>query len=296
MTGIDWLGTALLERMANPEVQPLPDERQGVDVLRLDRIDTFLSGNKLYKLLDYLPVFGASGRKRLVSVGGRHSNHLHALAALGHHGGIATVGLVRGYSGQTLTPALMDCQTLGMTLEFLDRRQWACRYDPEWQQNQCGRLDGFWIGEGGDRGGAELPTHMGGAMLAASMQGYQQVWVAVGSGTMARLLAPFVPSDCELVGVNVVADQGEQYRRWPGWNVAGRRLLDATGGRFGHCSEAMLAIIRHYDELGLPLDPVYGVRLLMTWLEHRHAIAGNVLLIHGGGLQGRRGVGLPWPI
>lgn len=49
------------------------------ECLRLDQLHPTLSGNKFFKLLGHLEVFRSSGRSRLLSFGGRWSNHLHAL-------------------------------------------------------------------------------------------------------------------------------------------------------------------------------------------------------------------------
>jgi 1-aminocyclopropane-1-carboxylate deaminase len=52
-------------------------------VLRLDLIDPLISGNKWFKLSSYLALAAESGAAGLISLGGAHSNHLHALAAAG---------------------------------------------------------------------------------------------------------------------------------------------------------------------------------------------------------------------
>ena len=53
-------------------------------VARFDKLDNGLSGNKAFKLLPQLIRAHRSGVKTLLSFGGWHSNHLHALA----HGGV----------------------------------------------------------------------------------------------------------------------------------------------------------------------------------------------------------------
>ena len=72
--------------------------RAGVElaVLRLDLLDPLLSGNKWFKLRPHIEAAAAAGAYGLISLGGAHSNHLHALAAAGQRFGFATVGLLRG--------------------------------------------------------------------------------------------------------------------------------------------------------------------------------------------------------
>jgi len=266
-----------------------------VDVLRLDAIHPVLSGNKLFKLAGYLADIEEGAGSCLITPGGVYSNHLHAVAAAGAWLGIPTVGLVRGYASQALTPTLQDCQHWGMKLVFLDRKTYACRYDPAWQQQQASAHQAVWIGEGG--AGAEALC--GGRYLAQYCDGYDEVWLAVGSGTTASMLQPFLGAQTRLVGVNVVADQGKQQRLWKQSFPAETWTLieTASWGRFGRLDDVGRALIQQADQAGLPLDPVYGVRLLRAFLEHGPTVPGaRCLLIHGGGLQGRRGYGLDWPL
>lgn len=67
-------------------LEPLPlDWLNGVElaVLRLDRIDPLISGNKWFKLTQHLADAQQAGADGIISLGGAHSNHLHALAAAG---------------------------------------------------------------------------------------------------------------------------------------------------------------------------------------------------------------------
>ncbi len=94
-------------------------DRAGVElaILRLDQVDPLLSGNKWYKLAHHLAAARAADAKGLISLGGRHSNHLHALAAAGQRFGLPTVGLLRGEPQATAT--VQDLQRFGMTLHWL---------------------------------------------------------------------------------------------------------------------------------------------------------------------------------
>ncbi|EGH98316.1 1-aminocyclopropane-1-carboxylate deaminase, partial [Pseudomonas amygdali pv. lachrymans str. M302278] len=77
---LGWQPTAALQRLSLPWLQ-----HAGVEVamLRLDRIDTLISGNKWFKLSDHLKQAVTVGAQGVISLGGAHSNHLHALAAAG---------------------------------------------------------------------------------------------------------------------------------------------------------------------------------------------------------------------
>src|SRR5690625_7746489 len=97
--------------------------RLGLEVLvrRDDLVHPALPGYKFYKLNHNLHRAHQEGYTRVVSFGGAHSNHLHALAAAGHLYGFATHGLERGERPRKLSPTVEDEQALGMTLDFVHR-------------------------------------------------------------------------------------------------------------------------------------------------------------------------------
>lgn len=276
-------------------LQPLPAAAVvplTADVLRLDQVDPGLSGNKWLKLQGWWQQFQAGAYQALLSFGGAHSNHLHALAHLAARAQVPLRLLVRGYAAAPLTPTLQDCLALGAQLEFLDRSQWARRYDGVWQQALADRYQALVIPEGG----AGEPGLQGCRALASIACRYDQVWLAVGSGTTALGLAQGLAAQgarTVLVGVNAVADQGERRRQWQQQMpeaVHWQLLDDAHGGGFARCSGELLALIRRYDALGLPLEPVYTAKLVQALEQRATALAGQrVLLLHSGGLQGRRG-------
>ncbi|WP_420590390.1 1-aminocyclopropane-1-carboxylate deaminase/D-cysteine desulfhydrase [Bacterioplanoides sp.] len=274
-------------------VEPLPGCQQA-SVLRLDLLDPVISGNKAYKLLGHIERAQTLNISRIVSFGGPFSNHLHALAAAGKTLGLETVGIVRGYENLPLTATLQDCQAFGMKLVFADKKQYARRYQADYLQQLADEFQAYVVEEGGS--GSE--GLKGCELLAPYCQEFDQVWLAVGTGTTALGLAGALQqqgSACRLVGVNVVADQGERRLAWrqsmpdKNWQL----LDDYHFSGFARTNEQLLQMIREFDTLGLPLDPVYTAKLVyayQTELQQRAELENQrVLLIHSGGLQGRRG-------
>ncbi|WP_369857517.1 hypothetical protein [Candidatus Thalassolituus haligoni] len=289
-------------------VEPFPEiagmDVSGVAVLRLDRIHPVLSGNKLFKLLCHWQPWQASRQPGWITPGGVWSNHLHAVAFLGQRLGIPTTGLIRGYEHLPLTATLQDCADWGMQLVFLSKVEYRQRYHQAWQRHWSRVTDSYFMGEGGalltaretlavlengkDPGGQAFDE------LARVCSRYDQVWLAVGSGTTAAHLLPRLPPHVVLMAVNTVADDGAMERRWQ-QEFADRQwqLVASVARRFGAQSDVLRERILAFDQQGLPLDPVYGVALVETFLQQRSLWQGkSVLLIHGGGLQGRRGIGL----
>ncbi|UTW49444.1 1-aminocyclopropane-1-carboxylate deaminase/D-cysteine desulfhydrase [Bacterioplanoides sp. SCSIO 12839] len=272
------------------------------DVLRLDQIDAQISGNKVFKLLGHLQRAEEQGFTKLLSFGGPYSNHLHALAAVGERLDIPTVGVVRGYSHVPLTPTLEDCQAMGMALVFADKKTYVQRYLADYQQQLATEYKAYVIGEGGQGASGEE----GCELLARYCQRsdslpYDEVWLAVGTGTTALGLAKALHrqgSQCRVVGVNAVADQGECLQRWQqNMPSANWQLFDQYHhGGFGKCPEVLRALIQRYDQQDLPLDPVYTAKLFWAYeqqlLLDPELAEKRVLLVHSGGLQGRRGFSL----
>lgn len=117
-------------------------------VLRLDLIDPLISGNKSFKLQHHLLAAQAAGCRGLISLGGAHSNHLHALAAAGERLGLRTVGLLRGHA--QVTPTVIDLQRWGMELHWLGYEGYRQRHREDfWAPWQARYPDLLPVPEGG---------------------------------------------------------------------------------------------------------------------------------------------------
>lgn len=258
------------------------------DCLHLEQIDPLMSGNKVFKLLGHLHAWEESGRSSLISFGGRWSNHLHALAFAAQRLNIPVEAWVLGYPEQPLTPTLQDCIDAGMRIRFCGRDQYAMRYDEAWRTRLAVESDAWVIPEGGD--GPEGREGFG--LLASLFEPYDEVWVAAGTGTTAQGIAEQLRADQTLVIVNAVQDQGvlEAQLKASSYSPEIRFAHQPENLRFGKLSPALGELITDADRAGLMLDPVYTVRLLAAWLMAQDTEPRRSLLVHSGGLQGRRGV------
>jgi 1-aminocyclopropane-1-carboxylate deaminase len=165
----------------------LAQARVEVAVLRLDLIDPLISGNKWFKLTQHLAAAHRAGAEGVISLGGAHSNHLHALAAAGRRFGFATVGLLRGHAVQT--PTTLDLQAWGMQLHWLGYGGYRARHAAGfWQQWRAQYPNFYPVPEGG--GG--LPGALGCAALLPMVHSQLSTlgwddhdgwWLAAGTGT-----------------------------------------------------------------------------------------------------------------
>jgi 1-aminocyclopropane-1-carboxylate deaminase len=268
-----------------------------VDILRLDQIHPSVSGNKWYKLKHNLEAAEKMGQRRLLSCGGPHSNHLHALACAGKVFGFSTIAFVRGYSHLPLTATLLDCQRMGMELLFVDKKTYLKRYDPRWCQQQAECHESYWIPEGGNN----ALGMKGCAEIAEQCLGYDEVWVSIGSGCtftgIAQALAGLQgrAAPLQLKGVMAIKG-GEALAASLLSNLNEECSIDCDShlGGFGRCPDELVDLIKQYDAQSLPLDPVYTAKLVTAfeqcWQAGKLDATKRYLLIHSGGLQGRRGV------
>ncbi|MFS0827803.1 1-aminocyclopropane-1-carboxylate deaminase/D-cysteine desulfhydrase [Pseudomonas phoenicis] len=276
-------------------------EQAGVQaaILRLDLIDPLIGGNKWFKLRHHLLAAHATGAPGLISLGGAHSNHLHALAAAGQRLGIPTAGLLRGHAQQT--PTVEDLRRFGMQLHWLGYGGYRARHQADFWMPWHTRYPGWYcIPEGG--GGVEgaLGCH---AIVAQAREqlpalgwaDYDAWWLAVGTGTT---LAGLVQAEAGAHPVHgalaLPADHGVAATVRALAGDHGYRLHDASRGGFAKIDAALLGFVDACErDGGVPLEALYSGKLLMAL--HDQVATGQVargsrlLLVHGGGLQGRRG-------
>lgn len=284
-------------------------------MLRLDRIDTLISGNKWFKLSDHLKQAVTVGAQGVISLGGAHSNHLHALAAAGKRFGFPTVGLLRGHAQQT--PTVLDLQAFGMQLHWLGYTGYRARHAADfWQPWQARYPELYPIVEGGGRlagalGCARLREMVDSQLGQMDWDDYHGWWLAAGTGTtVAGLLlaeagahpvygAMAVPDD-HGIAENIMAVLGEaagSQEKAASELPAACVLLDASRGGFARTDPALLNFIASSEvQGGVLLEPLYTGKALLAL--HDEVLAGRfepgtrLVFVHTGGLQGRRAMGL----
>jgi len=276
-----------------------------VSLLRLDRLGGDAPGNKWFKLQRNISQAKSRGLKTLVSFGGAWSNHLHALAATGHKLGLQTIGIVRGEETESPSAMLRDARNWGMRLVYVSREEYRLRDRPEYvEQIQSRFAPCLVIPEGGaNRDGVEGCKAIGRIIAEADMSGHR-VGLAVGTGGTLAGVAGGLGAAYEgpgVVGVSVLKGALDLNERVAAYTDAGcaawRILHDHHCGGYARVSPALREFILEFEAVHqIPLDPVYtgkvmhAVYQLLTsgeWDEKD-----PIVVIHTGGLQGRRG--FPW--
>ncbi len=156
-------------------------------ILRLDLVDPLISGNKWFKLKHHLAAAERAGARGVISLGGAHSNHLHALAAAGKRFGFATVGLLRGHAVET--PTVLDLQAFGMELHWLGYAGYRARHDADFWVPWRERYPHLYpVPEGGGgldgaEGCAEIVEQARSQLGVLGWEDYDCWWLACGTGT-----------------------------------------------------------------------------------------------------------------
>ena len=298
---IDWHPHAPLQRL---HLDWLHQAGVEVAVLRLDLIDPLISGNKWFKLTEHLRAAHQAGADGLISLGGAHSNHLHALAAAGKRFGFATVGLLRGHPQQT--PTTLDLERYGMQLHWLGFVGYRARHEPGfWQPWQVQYPNLHQVPEGGGGlagalGCKPLVNQVREQLATVGWDDYDGWWLAAGTGTtLAGVVlgeagrrrvygALAVPED------HGVAPQVEAILQAGGLAARNVELIDASRGGFARVDDALLGFMRASEAAsGLLLEPLYTAKALMALeqavKEGLITRGRRLVFVHTGGLQGRRG-------
>jgi 1-aminocyclopropane-1-carboxylate deaminase len=273
-------------------------------ILRLDQIDPLISGNKWFKLTEHLKAADRAGAKGVISLGGAHSNHLHALAAAGKRFGFATVGLLRGHPQQT--PTVSDLQAFGMQVHWLGYAGYRARNEAGfWAPWQAQYPDLLAVPEGG--GG--LPGAQGCLPLKAlasrqlndlGWNDYDGWWLACGTGTTLAGLVMAEAGEHPVYGALAVPDdhgvaqQVERILAQAGVSDSSYELFDASRGGFAKVDPFLLEFIEQAEQAsGIPLEPLYTGKALLALKQQveagKFAPGTRLIFIHTGGLQGRRG-------
>ncbi len=293
MGPFDWLPHAPLEPVQL-------DWLNGVELamLRLDRIDPLISGNKWFKLTEHLNQARDAGASGVISLGGAYSNHLHALAAAGKRFGFPTVGLLRGHPQDT--PTVLDLKAFGMHLHWLGYGGYRARHEP-----------GFWLPwreqyphlHPVPEGGGGLAGALGCAVLVEQAQAqlsqlgwadYDAWWLAAGTGTTLAGLVLAEAGRRTVYGALAVPDDHGVAQNVSAMVHNGYELIDASRDGFAKVDPLLLDFIERTEQAsGVPLEPLYTGKALLALKQQietgRFAPGNHLIFIHTGGLQGRRG-------
>ncbi len=264
-----------------------------VDVLRLDLLHPVVSGNKWFKLKNYLTEAKRLQRV-LLTFGGAFSNHLVATAAAARSQKLKSIGIVRGEEPPLLSHTLQQAKDFGMELHFTTREAYKNKTVPDSVYQLHAPEDLYIIPEGGyGCKGAEGATDI---LLENDTSSYTHILSAVGTGTTLAGLTAAAGNEQKVIGISVLKNNFSL-------EAAIRRLLPEQkhsqfellhdyhlGGYAKHTKELLQFMNNVYADTGIPTDFVYTAKAFFAAFEllKNGSFSGNDkwLLVHTGGLQG----------
>lgn len=260
-----------------------------IDVLRLDKIHTVISGNKWFKLHKYLEIAREENKKRIVSFGGPWSNHIIAVAAAAKLKGYPSLGFIRGERSGILTPVLNQCQAWGMELIFLDRQEFDQSILPEGilkQEDLVIPMGGY--GRPGMEGASKILEH-------CNAERYTHICCATGTGTMMAGLMNALSDKQKIIGYSAVKNDKELEKNIHELRGDNTTPVTCTGdhlfGGFAKYNEVLIRFMNDlYTATGIPTDIVYTAKLCYKVISEARVgnfpEASRILIIHSGGLTG----------
>jgi 1-aminocyclopropane-1-carboxylate deaminase len=260
-----------------------------IDILRLDKIHSVISGNKWFKLHKYLEIAEKEKKKRIVSFGGPWSNHIIAAAAAAQLHGFSSLGFIRGERTDTLTRVLQQCQEMGMELIFTDRASFDQRHFPEGVIREEDLLIPM--------GGFGIPGMEGASAIMEYFDplNYSHICCATGTGTMMAGLLKNSSSEQTVMGFSAVKNDPHLENNirslLPGYINPIHYQCDQRFGGFAKYNDELIRFMNElYEVSGIPTDIVYTAKLCYEVI--RKAGSGDlpqesrVMIIHSGGLTG----------
>jgi 1-aminocyclopropane-1-carboxylate deaminase len=291
------LGINTKAAIIEPIQHPVLDEH-GIQlhIKRDDLLHPIISGNKWRKLKYTLLYALNHGHEHLISMGGAYSNHLHALACIGHKLNIKTTGLIRGEQPAQENKTLSDLRQWGMTLEFVSRSAFReLRKNRAHNDKLEKQYNGFWIPEGG----ANEYASNGIAEIVKEIDiEFDTLALACGTGTTLAGLAKTLPEKKRVLGFSSLKGRGFlekdvkkliKNNLLTNWSIN----FDYHFGGFAKTNDELLSFIEEFQTLNnIPLEPIYNGKMLfglIDMIKKDYFKKGlKIIALHTGGLQGNR--------
>ncbi|GAB2696492.1 1-aminocyclopropane-1-carboxylate deaminase/D-cysteine desulfhydrase [Aliiglaciecola aliphaticivorans] len=280
------------------------DHAVSVWIKRDDLIHPIISGNKWRKLSKTLLSSAQSPPANIISFGGGHSNHLHALGFCCHKLEIPLVAIIRGDYSQHMTPMLNDLKRWGATIEWVNKVTYAQRTEASYLEHLKGRHPNSLIIP---EGGSHFEALDGVAGIVTELtQEYDVIIAPVASGgTLAGLIQGVQNKPSKVLGIGVLKGHDYLYqlvnqflpkqgKQQPSEQAAWQINSDFHFGGYAKTTPELVTFCEQFEQdTHIALEPIYSGKLfwgLRHLIENNHFPQGSkILALHTGGLQGKRG-------
>lgn len=272
-----------------------------LNLVRLDLLRSWATGNKYYKLKYALKDALSQGVSVIVSKGGMFSNHIAALSEACYSFNIQLIAVLRSFAPDEMNPCIQNLRKNKNEVLYLHPSAYKAFDEAEAERLFPGAL---FIPEGGlnlagIRGTGEIieqnihhhPSHIvlpGGTMGTAC-------GILSSAPAAARVVVVPAWKGCTYGYVNEILDK---YGITPActWEL----WTDYHFGGFGKFDRRLIDFMSSfYNQTGIPLDPVYTGKMMYAIEDKLNSgffsAADSVMAIHTGGLQGVEGFRYRYP-
>lgn len=259
-------------------------------VARLDKIHPVVSGNKLFKLYYYLERALAVPAQPVKTYGGAYSNHLVATAFACNRLGLSSIGVVRGERPDVFSHTLLQCEELGMHLEFASRDEYAdLSKGNHFNAEECINIP---------EGGFEPDGARGASVIMDHLKSIHPTHICTATGTATTLAGMLQKATSHqiIISVPVLKNMHDLPERLQFLNGQKRyKNLDVWNdfhfGGYAKKNEELFRFMNQFYEMhAVPTDFVYTGKMMygvMKKINENYFAPGSVVCcLHTGGLQG----------
>jgi 1-aminocyclopropane-1-carboxylate deaminase len=267
-----------------------------VDVLRLDLVHPIISGNKWFKLKEYLKEAAILNKKIILTFGGAYSNHIVATAAVSQQNGFKSIGIIRGEKPTVLSHTLQNAIDFGMELYFVSREDYKKKTNPFEVYNRYQKDEIYVINEGGSGAkGVEGAKDILGQIDSSS---YSHIINSVGTGTTIAGLIESTGKHQTIIGISSLKNNYSLQQEIETFLTEENKkrftlIHDYHFGGYAKYSKTLIDFMNEWYRLtNIPSDFVYTGKLFYAanyLIEKKYFSSGSkILIIHSGGLQGNQ--------
>jgi len=265
-------------------------------LLRLDTIDLYAGGNKLFKLKYNLEEAQKQGFKKILTFGGAWSNHLAAVASVNNNP-LPIIAVVRGEEPKIYSDTLNYCKEKGVKLHFVSRNDYRNKTKPSFIETLKNKFGDFYLlPEGGSNGLAVKGCKEIADYIPID---FEYICTPVGSGATLAGITTGLKTHQQAVGFNAL--KGADYiieevnklignAENPKFNI----ISDYHFGGYAKINAELLSFKADFEkQFDIPLDYVYTSKMMYGIFDKIQKDffkqGSTIVAIHTGGVQGNKG-------
>ena len=274
------------ERYLNNEIE--------VFIKRLDLIDPFISGNKLFKLKHNVDRALLEKKNMLITFGGAFSNHILATAAYAKKKNIDCLAIVRGEEYSELNPLLTLAKEYGMNFCFVSRKEYAKRNDNNYVSELIRKYKkAFIVPEGGNN---KLGVSGAEEILEKQDKSFDYIICPIGTGATLSGIVNSSKKTQKVIGFNCINDTKDinkniyQKTNKNNWEI----INEFNFGGFAKFDNLLTEYLKKFKlNYKITLDLNYTAKMFFGFeklIERRYfQRKSKILLIHTGGIYSNLG-------